>query len=171
MHFGTCTQVLYKYLGTTIWHSPTGIANTTARHAVSLCISQLQLHCSGIPDAVEGGNDVDSDRRRRRHHHHHHHHRHQPHQHHQYPVTSTTTTTTTTRHRRLLRLPPLRRPLRFHRTRRPQSHTSLARCCSPRQQRQHPQVRRVQHGEQQVLYEQQMQDQQQVHSPSKRMRT
>jgi hypothetical protein len=28
-------------------------------------------------------------------------------------------------------------------------------------------VRRVQDGEQQVLYEQQMQDQQQVHSPSK----
>ena len=74
-------------------------------------------------------------------------------------------------HRRLLRRPPLRRPLRFHRTRRPQSQTSLARCCSPRQQRQHPQVRRVQDGEQQVLYEQQMQDQQQVHSPSKQRRT
>ena len=72
---------------------------------------------------------------------------------------------------RLLRRPPLRRPLRFHRTRRPQSQTSLARCCSPRQQRQHPQVRRVQDGEQQVLYEQQMQDQQQVHSPSKQRRT
>ena len=72
-------------------------------------------------------------------------------------------------HRRLLRRPPLRRPLRFHRTRRPQSQTSLARCCSPRQQRQHPQVRRVQDGEQQVLYEQQMQDQQQV--PSKQRRT